>query len=192
MSDHIKRTIAELQGKLREQDEAAALTRRMINDLCRLAGMQPLYADTASESKTNVTSIRGDQFYGRALASVVREYLELRRTSNLGPAAVTEIYDALIRGGYKFETKNDVNAMRGLRQSLTKNSTTFHKLPGGEYGLLEWYPNAKHDDTNGSSGKKAKKKPRSKAAALATKKPQKEVRRRASATNAETPVEGAA
>ena len=165
MSDHIKKTIAELQTKLREQEESVAFTRRTINDLCRLAGMKPMYADVMPESKISVTSIRGDQFYGRALASVVREYLEMRRTSNLGPAPVSEIYDALILGGFKFETKNDANSIRGLRQSLTKNSGTFHKLPRGEYGLLEWYPSAKQDGVGDATTKKGKAKGRPKRSA---------------------------
>jgi hypothetical protein len=61
----------------------------------------------------------------------------------MGPATVKEIYDALKAGGYKFETKNDANAMRNLRISLTKNTSIFHKLPGGEFGLNEWYPKLK-------------------------------------------------
>jgi hypothetical protein len=47
-------------------------------------------------------------------------------------------------GGYHFQAKNDDYAKRGLYQSLTKNSSTFHKIPAnGKYGLLEWYPAAK-------------------------------------------------
>jgi hypothetical protein len=30
-----------------------------------------------------------------------------------------------------------------MRISLAKNSSLFHKLPTGKFGLLEWYPNAK-------------------------------------------------
>lgn len=150
MSDHIKQTIAELQTKLREQEDGVALTKRMINDLCKLAGLEPIYAESAAESKPGVSVIRGDQFYGRGLSTVVREYLEMRRASNLGPAAVSEIHEALVRGGFKFETKNAANAIRGLRQSLTKNSATFHKLPGGEYGLLEWYPSARRASRDGN------------------------------------------
>lgn len=40
-------------------------------------------------------------------------------------------------------TRDEENAKRGLRVSLTKNSVTFHKLPNGKYGLLDWYPGAK-------------------------------------------------
>jgi hypothetical protein len=46
----------------------------------------------------------------------------------------------MVKGGYHFEAKNDVNARRGLYISLAKNTTTFHKLPNGNYGLVAWYP----------------------------------------------------
>lgn len=90
-----------------------------------------------------INAIRNDQFYGQPLATAIREFLQMRKAAGGGAASVKEIYDALVRGGFKFEARDDVNAQRGLRQSLTKNSITFHKLPNGNYGLLEWYPNAK-------------------------------------------------
>jgi hypothetical protein len=64
----------------------------------------------------------------------------MRRALKQGPAGLSDIYSALVRGGYKFETKNEENAKRGLRQSLTKNVAQFHKLPNGMFGLTEWYP----------------------------------------------------
>lgn len=88
-------------------------------------------------------SIRSDQFYGQPLAAAIRTILEMRRKQERGPATVNEIYGALIEGGFAFDTRNDENAKRGLRVSLTKNSVTFHKLPNGKYGLLDWYPGAK-------------------------------------------------
>jgi hypothetical protein len=42
-----------------------------------------------------------------------------------------------------------------LRQILRKNSSIFHRLPHGAYGLLSWYPNAKPakaDDDEDSDG----------------------------------------
>lgn len=50
----------------------------------------------------------------------------------------------MIAGGYQFETKDDNNAMRGMRISMAKN-IKFHKLPNGKWGLKEWYPNVKED-----------------------------------------------
>lgn len=58
-------------------------------------------------------------------------YLAMRRASNSGAATVREIFNALKGGGFAFQAKEDANAQRGLRKSLTKNSATFHKLPVG-------------------------------------------------------------
>jgi hypothetical protein len=84
-----------------------------------------------------------DTFYGKTIATASREYLEMRRGANLGPASPREIFDALTQGGYQFEAKSETIAMVGLRSNLRKNSKTFHRLPNGQYGLLAWYPNAK-------------------------------------------------
>lgn len=91
------------------------------------------------------------EFYGQPLAVVVRRILEKRRIANQGPATVAEIYDTMLLGDYNFETANADNAKRSLRISLTKNSSTFHKLPSGKYGLREWYPALRDRRDNGGS-----------------------------------------
>jgi hypothetical protein len=132
--------IEALEGQLRKELDHANETKRSINKLCALAGIAPRYVVTEEAAQG---PIRNDQFYGQPLMTCIREYLALRKGSGLGAAPVADIFDALKRGGFKFETKNEENAKAGVRQSLTKNADVFHKLPNGEYGLLEWYPNAK-------------------------------------------------
>lgn len=145
MSDHIQQTIADLQAKLSEQESAVVKTKRLINQLCDMAGMPPMYQDTEiHESGAVSLSIQGDQFYGQPLSTCIRQILEMRKSLKQGPATVNEIYAALTQGNYQFETKSEDNAKRGLRISLTKNTAIFHKLPNGKFGLLEWYPNAKN------------------------------------------------
>ena len=144
MSEHLKQTIADLQSELHEQERNVTETKRLINQLCKRAELPPMYADAELEARNGVgLSIRSDQFYGQALSTAIREILEMRKALNRGPASVNELYDDLIKGGYKFDTKNEDNSKRGLRISLTKNTSIFHKLPNGGFGLLEWYPNAK-------------------------------------------------
>ncbi len=144
MSDPIKLAIATLQAKLKEQERAASKTKMAINALCDAIDQPPMYAEDAEDGNDGVSlSIRSDQFYGQPLAAAIRTILEMRRKQERGPATVNEIYGALIEGGFAFDTRNDENAKRGLRVSLTKNSVTFHKLPNGKYGLLDWYPGAK-------------------------------------------------
>lgn len=143
MSDHFEKTIAEMQKTLTNQESEVLKTKEMINRLCEFAGKPPLYSDAELQPSSQTGITRSDQFYGKALASSVRDILDMRNVSGVGPATVREIFEALKEGGYHFETKNDKNAMRGLRVSLSKNVGTFHKLPNGEFGLLAWYPKAK-------------------------------------------------
>jgi hypothetical protein len=131
--DEINADIAKLEGQIREK-------KTTVNTLCGVAGRPYMYQIDAPEEATP-TRIRPDQFYGQPLATAVRVILEMRK--DLGAAQVGEIYEALKKGGYQFQTKNEEVARQSLRNSLAKNTVTFHKLPNGRFGLLSWYPNAK-------------------------------------------------
>jgi hypothetical protein len=140
MSNPIEEAIALLQRKLKEQEREVSKTKETINRLCEAAGKPAIYADTDVSAGVVMAVTRADQFYGQPLATAVRQILEMRHAAGTGPATVKEIYETLKQGGYSFETKNDLNAMRGLRVSLTKNVALFHKLPNGQFGLVAWYP----------------------------------------------------
>ena len=144
VDESARQYLAVLQGKLKEQEQAVLETKRLMNTICRLHNEPPMFSDAELNTTSGPSlSIQSDQFYGQPLASGIRQILEMRKSINQGPATVNDIYDALKEGGYKFETKNDDNARRGLRISLMKNTATFHKLPNGKFGLLEWYPGVK-------------------------------------------------
>lgn len=163
MRDEFKPAIAALQGDLKEIERKAVETKRAINRLCELAGAPPMYVvSDDGGSKPGIATMRNDQFYGKVLTTATREYLEMRNAANLGPATPREIYEALVTGGFKFDTKIENNAIAGLRQVLRKNSSIFHRLPQGVYGLLAWYPNAKaakseDDDEDGAAPTRATK-----------------------------------
>lgn len=143
MKEEFRPAIAALQSDLKDIERKAAETKRAINRLCELAGMEAMYAVVDAESRPSIATLRADQFYGKVLNTAAREYLEMRQAANLGPATPREIFEALRDGGFKFETKIETNAITALRQVLRKNSSTFHRLDNGVYGLLVWYPNAK-------------------------------------------------
>lgn len=146
MSDHIRQTIADLQKRLAEDEQKVLDGKRLINQLSEMAGLPKPYIDKelVEPGSGVLLTIRSDQFYGQPLASCIREILEMRKALNQGPATTNEIYDALVEGGFEFDTKSDENAKRGLRISISKNTATFHKLPrNGRIGLREWYPNIK-------------------------------------------------
>ena len=141
MADHVQKTIAELQKKLAEQEVSVLTTKRLINQLSEMAGLARMYSDAELEAAQSVSlSIRSDQFYGQPLATCVKDILAMRKSLNQGPATINEIFAALEEGGFKFDTKNEDNAKRGLRISISKNTALFHKLPNGRLGLTEWYP----------------------------------------------------
>ena len=152
-NDHVLKTIEMVQAQVRELEQQLAEKKRVANDLCKLAGQSPCYSDAELVSGGVTTSIRSDEFYGKALASVVHQILEKRAAAGLWAASVNDIYDAMKAGGYLFTAKSDENAKRGLYISLGKNTTTFHKLPNGNYGLLAWYPEAKKENGKKSSAK---------------------------------------
>lgn len=145
MTDAFAPAIAALQGELADVERKARELKSTINVLCKHAGQPELYPNVETEQSgtASIGSIKADTFYGKVIGTAAREYLEMRKVANLGPATPREIYDALVQGGYQFETKNEQVALVSLRSNLRKNSRTFHKLPNGQYGLLAWYPNAK-------------------------------------------------
>jgi hypothetical protein len=130
-------TIQDLQAQVRETERELAETKRTVNFLCRRIGRDAVYQDT--EPINSLAGTRSDEFYGKPLASAVRTILERRAAASLGAASVDTIYAAMKAGGYLFDAKNDVTAKRSLSTSLAKNTVTFHKLPNGDFGLLEWY-----------------------------------------------------
>lgn len=144
MTDAFAPAIAALQSDLLDLERKARELKNTINVLCSHAGMQEMYPNVDNEvGAISIGSIKADTFYGKVIGTAAREYLEMRKAANLGPATPRDIYDALVQGGFQFDTKSEQVALVSLRSNLRKNSRTFHKLPNGQYGLLAWYPNAK-------------------------------------------------
>lgn len=144
VDEYFDRTIAHLVEDIRQGEVDLAENKRVVNRLCVKANRPTIYPDADVVSGPSIGNIRRDQWYGQPISGAIREYLSLRRSANLGPASVGEIYDALCDGGFSFDAKDPENAKRGIRVCLTKSSSIFHRLPNGNmYGLLDWYPEAK-------------------------------------------------
>lgn len=172
MSEHLQHTIADLQKQVEVQQSELNETKRVVNRLCKQADLPPFYAETDTQAAIGIGGIRSDQFYGQPLAPCVRTYMEMRRAANLGPPTVNEIFDALKKGNFKFESKNEENARRVVRDSLAKNTLVFHKLPNGCFGLTSWYPAIRDEPDEDESEKPAKAaKPPAKRQEKAVKRP---------------------
>jgi hypothetical protein len=166
MPEQQNAAIAELQSYLADLERQAAETKQVINGLCKRAGMDPLYPDTAQATSAAVGALRSDSFYGKPMTSAAREYLEMRRAAGLGPATPREIFEALEKGGYTFETKDETTAIISVRGTIRKSSSIFHRLPNGAYGLLSWYPAARpnKDDDEDNARPPARRARKQKAA----------------------------
>ncbi len=162
MSDDISNTIEVLAKKVAAKEEEANKLKRLVNELCEEVGLAPHYANI-TDSSAAITSIRADHFYGQTVTAAIRNYLEIRRASNLGAATVSDIYSALRDGGFKFGAKNEDIAKIVVSNNLRKSSSIFHRLPNGQYGLLAWYPNAKAKPDDETDSKKDPKTAREKA-----------------------------
>src|SRR5258707_5065302 len=130
------RAITDLVAKIDERMGPIREDMKMVNRLCGYAGLPPRYADVEVERTTGSHSFRRDQFFGKPLATVVREYLELRGPSDRGgqgAATVNEIFDALVAVGFKTHTNDQLNAKRGVRIALTQNPTALQPRPNGAY-----------------------------------------------------------
>jgi hypothetical protein len=152
MREEFQPAIDALQKDLADLERKVIEAKTTINKLCELAGGTALYPDVGSPSAATITTIRADTFYGKVLTTAAREYLEMRKVQNLGPATTRDIYDAIISGGFEFETDNANNAMTGMRQTMGKNSSIFHRLPNGNWGLTSWYERVKAKKAKNTSG----------------------------------------
>lgn len=148
-SDEFAPAIRRLQQDIKAKEAEILGLKQTVNTLCGYAGVASVYSNLDAPSAGDFGSLRRDQFFGVPLATAVKDYLNMRgdpKAGGAGAATVNEIFAALKDGGFHFEAKNDDNAKRGLRISLSKNTASFIKVPGGAegaFGLADWYPAAK-------------------------------------------------
>jgi hypothetical protein len=139
--------INRLVGDIDRRDAETAEMKRTVNRLCDYAGLPAKYSQVEDPNAgAHGIRIMPGQFYQRALATAVGDYLKMRGDPNkggMGPGTISEIYAALLEGGFQFDAKSDDTAKRALSISLAKNTQTFERLPTGQIGLKTWY---RHDD----------------------------------------------
>ena len=160
MSDPLLSAIEELQAKitLKEQEKELEILplKLAVNQLCKVMDKELLYdLDGGGVSSSPVTKApwKVDHFFNRPLATCVLEILTWQKESGLdGPASVDQIYDHMIKGGFKFEGTGDAdNQKRALKISLTKNTAMFVKIGDSVFGLRTWYK-MRAPRKNGKSG----------------------------------------
>ncbi len=141
--EHARKTIADLESRLKEINTEAVRIKTAINCLYEIMEQPPKYDEVVEKTDNNL-SLRSDEYYGKPLARVITEVLEKRKAANLGAVKLNDIYEELVAGGCKLTGKNEGIKKRGLAISMSKNPK-FHRLPNDTWGLTEWYPTAKYN-----------------------------------------------
>jgi len=151
MASEFQAAIDGLLKILAEQEKKVTETKNTINQLCEYSNTPKMFAETSTSVSASITTIKSDTFYGKTVITATREYLEMRKASNLGPTTIRDIFDTLKTGGFQFNSKNDTNSMIVLRNAISKASAIFHRLPNGDYGLVKWYDLSKIKKTKGQA-----------------------------------------
>lgn len=136
--DHKMQTIVDLQEKLKAVESEANKIKKAINLLCELNGNPPMYSENEVLSKAH-TQLKGDEYHNMPQATAITAILERRKSANLSPVTIDEIYQDLIDGGFQFtKGKNEAIQKRGLAIAMVKNRK-FYKLPNEKWGIKSWY-----------------------------------------------------
>lgn len=143
MSEPIKIAIESLYEEMEVLSKRMTELKKSINNLKAIIGEDQPFKDLEMGSLTGGANIRPDQYFGKGLATAVKEYLKARNRA----ATAQEIFDALKNGGFEFTgTKGEKIQMRNLAISLSKNSNDFVYIKSNNsYGLWEFYPEKKRE-----------------------------------------------
>jgi hypothetical protein len=147
--DSTSETITKLQSKLAQAEAEVGKIKKAINLLCELDDKPAMYPETENISQV-VVRLKGDEYHNMPQATAITEILERRKSANLAPVTVDEIYDDLIAGGFQFtKGKNEGIQKRGIAISMSKNRK-FYRLPNEKWGIKTWYniKDAKEDSNN--------------------------------------------
>ena len=136
MNEKLSAAIDVLLEQLEKQVQQVAGTKRTINALLVASEESPRFEDVEVE-KIGGGTIRRAQFYGKPLATAITEFLQIRKHV-CNPEGILA---GLEEGAFDFKAQGwrDNLRLRGLAISLAKNTKTFHKLPDGSIGLVDWY-----------------------------------------------------
>jgi hypothetical protein len=135
---HVRKTLEELVAEIDTVEREQVKRRILANGLCERMGEEPRYPDVEPKATSGAFGIPSDLYYTKPLATSARDVLQRRKSVGLGAMPLDDLYAMMVRGGFKFDAKNDGNAKRALSTALSKNPV-FTKLPNDDIGLTEWY-----------------------------------------------------
>jgi hypothetical protein len=136
-----QKTIEKVKAQIDALEEELVKKKEMVNSLCEMESEPPMFPNVARNSSTGAITFRTDQFYGRPVATSVKEILEQRHVRNLGAISLDELFTTMKEGGFIFENKDEKIAKRNLAITLSMNPAFRRIPPSGHIGLNEWYSN---------------------------------------------------
>jgi hypothetical protein len=152
MADHVDSLLAEAVARLKQQEALVVDTKKFINQLLSFAKRDPMFPDAElGVAATLQIALKGDEYVGQKQQTATRMVLERRKALNLGPATQDELWADLVAGGYRSSAKTEAIAKQILQQMLSQNSSAFHRIPNGKWGLTEWYGDVKRRTKQGKA-----------------------------------------
>lgn len=138
--DALQGAVTALLAKLQGQEQMVLDTKKTINGLHHHMGKPPMFDLDEAVKPRSTLAIRPDQYYGKPMATMVKEILEAHGQA----MSAADIIAILEKGGYDFSKHDwkDKDRLRAFTITLSKNILGFHRLPNGFFGLPAWYPEA--------------------------------------------------
>src|ERR1700731_3536561 len=97
-------TIEKIQNQIVVLEEEIFNHKSMINTLCALEKEPPMFPELQRGKTTSAPlSFRSDQFFGKPLATAVKDILEQRAARSLGAISLDELFDTMKAGGFEFD-----------------------------------------------------------------------------------------
>src|SRR6266478_5040334 len=103
MDTAIQNAIDKIHAQIGVLEEQIIKKKEAINTLCEMEDEEPLYPDVGEVSKGTPLAFRPDQFFGKPMATAVKEILEQRWSRNLGAISLNELFDVMKSGGFDFD-----------------------------------------------------------------------------------------
>lgn len=132
--------LAAMREKVEAAEAVVIKLKLTANAYAEVMQLEPPYPEAASPEAPAAgrLNIRADQFTAHAAPSTAaRAFLEWRGRER-GAVTIEQLYEALVAGGYRFDSKDDASRIGGLRIALGKDHL-IERLPNNHYGLTAWY-----------------------------------------------------
>lgn len=146
MSTDLSQAQESLFSELNVVEARSTELKKMINNLSAMLDKPLPFPNIETTAPFGSQAIKPDQFFGKGLATAVKEYLKIRNQS----CTSQEIFDGLKMGGFEFPKEwGEKFQLRNLTISISKNRNDFVYVRGSNsYGLWEFYPEKKRERKN--------------------------------------------